>query len=294
MRAPDWTLYRSLLAVVEAGGLTAAARRLGLSQPTLSRQIAQLETALGVALFERRGRGLAPSAIAIRIAAEARRMEEAELEIASVVARETRAKGGVVRLTASEIVACYALPQILSKFVANHPDMQIEVDATNEVTNLLSREADIAIRMTRPLQTGLIARRLPDVPTGFYAAQQYLTAHPAPERVQDLAAHRLVGYDKSQLMLQGAKRAKLPVTRESFAFRCDHQIVCWRMVLAGYGVGVVARFVGDAEPGVVRLLPNFPSAPMQMWLVARADMRTTPRIRLVFDALTAGLKKLEL
>lgn len=289
MRAPDWTLFQSLLAVVDAGGLSAAARRLGVSQPTLSRQIAALEENLGVVLFERSGRGLAPSAMALQVAEEARRMRAAADAIGAAVARETRGMAGVVRVTASEIVACFALPEVLTSFVEEHPEVQIEVDATNEVSDLLARKADIAIRMTRPAQPGLIARRLADVPGGIYASRSYLARHAPPQRLEDLRTHRLVGYDASMLILRAAKRAKFALAREDFAFRCDHQIACWRMVQAGFGIGVVARFVGDADPGAVRILPKIPAPPMQMWLVARADLRTTPRLRAAYDWLASRL-----
>lgn len=292
MHEPDWALYQAFLTVIEAGGLTRAAKATGVSQPTLSRQIAGLEQALGVALFDRAGRGLAPTPAALRVADQARRMRAAAAAILSGPAQETRSLDGTVRITASEIVACYALPPVLAGLAQSHPQIHVELVAANEVSNLLEREADIAVRMTKPRQAGLLARRLPDVPTGFYVSKSFAVRHGVPQRIEDLRALRLIGYDKSTLILGGARKAGVPLSREDFAFRCDHQIACWQMARAGLGAGIVARFVGDADPEMIRVLPKFPMAPMQMWLVARNEVKTSPRLRVVFDALAEGLKRL--
>lgn len=292
MREPDWTLYQAFLTVIEAGGMTRAAQVSGVSQPTLSRQIAALEAALGVPLFVRAGRGLKPAPAAKRLAEEARKMRAASVAILNDAGRETRDLGGVVRITASEIVACYALPPVLTDLARTHPQIEIELDARNEVSNLLEREADIAIRMGKPKQAGLLARRLPDVPTGFYIAKALADRVGAVQSLTDLRRLRLIGYDKSNLIVTGARRMKVPLSATDFAFRCDHQIACWSMARAGLGVGLVARFVGDADPTMLRILPKLAMQPMQMWLVARREVKTVPRLRTVFDALARGLRRL--
>lgn len=292
MREPDWALYQAFLTVIEAGGLTRAAKAAGVSQPTLSRQIAALEQALGIALFDRAGRGLTPTAAAQRVADQARRMRTAAAAILTMPVQEAGEPGGTVRVTASEIVACYALPRIFTQLAETNPKIQIELVAANEVSNLLEREADIAVRMTKPVQAGLVARRMPDVPTGFYISKSFAARHDVPKRIEDLLDLRLIGYDKSTLILAGAKKARIPLTREDFAFRCDHQIACWQMARAGLGVGMLARFVGDADPEMIRVLPKFPMQPMPMWLAARQEVKTSVRLRAVFDALSAGLRRL--
>jgi DNA-binding transcriptional LysR family regulator len=292
MREPDWSLYQAFLSVFEAGSLTRAARVSGVSQPTLSRQIAALEQALGAPLFARAGRGFTPTPAALRAAEAARRMRGAAQDIASAAGQEAAEPAGTVRVTASEILACYALPAIFTRLAESHPQIQIELVATNDVSNLLEREADIAIRMGKPRQKGLIARRMPDVPTGLYAHRNLVAHLGAPQRLEDLARYRLIGYDKSNLIVSGARRAKIPLTRDSFAFRCDHQVACWQMARAGLGVGMLARFVGDADPTMVRLMPKLAMQPMPMWLCARRDVKTNPRLRIVFDALAEGLRRL--
>jgi DNA-binding transcriptional LysR family regulator len=289
MRGADWDLYRAFLTVFEAGSMSRAARASGASQPTLSRQIANLEAQLGVALFERAGQRLIPSPAAIQVAEEAQKMLAAADAIQTGAARETRAMSGSVRITASEIVACYALPPVLSGLAQTHPEIQIELVADNEVSNLLEREADIAVRMTKPEQTGLLARRMPDLAVGLYAAKSYVERVGTPKTLEEFAGLRLIGYDKSTLITAAARRAKIPLTRETFAFRCDHQIACWNMARAGLGVGIVACFVGDRDPSMARLMPKFPMQPMAMWVLARRELKTSPRIRAVFDALVSGL-----
>jgi DNA-binding transcriptional LysR family regulator len=292
MREPDWSHYQAFLNVIEAGGLTRAAKSSGLSQPTLSRQIAALESALGVPLFVRAGRGLKPTPAAARVADEARRMRSAASAILGVAGRETREQGGTVRISASEIVACFALPPLLARMAKTHPQIQIELEAKNDVANLLEREADIAIRMTKPKQSGLIGRRMPDVATGFYVSKSLLSRMGPVRSIGDLLRLRLIGYDKSDLIVAGARRAKIALKRDNFAFRCDHQVACWQMAREGLGVSMVARFVGDADPAMTRILPSFPMTPMQMWLVARKDIKSMPRLRIVFDALAEGLRRL--
>jgi DNA-binding transcriptional LysR family regulator len=289
MRGTDWDLYRAFLTVFEAGSMSRAARASGASQPTLSRQIASIEAHLGVALFERAGQKLIPSPAAVRVAVEAKKMLAAADAIQTDTAREARAMSGTVRVTASEIVACFALPPVLTALAQTHPEIQIELAAGNEVSNLLEREADIAVRMTKPAQSGLLARRLPDLAVGFYAAKSYVERVGTPKTLEELAALRLIGYDKSTLITAAARKAKVALTRDDFAFRCDHQIACWNMARAGLGVGIVACFVGDRDPGMVRLLPKFPMQPMAMWVLARRELKTSARIRAVFDALVEGL-----
>jgi DNA-binding transcriptional LysR family regulator len=283
---------RTFLAVWEEGGAGRAARVLGLSQPAVSRRLAALEAELGTPLFVRAGRGLKPAAAAQALGEHARRMRECARAAKDWVERDAREASGVVRVSASEIVACYALPQIVARLAADHPAIQIELEASNALANLLDREADIAVRMAKPAQGGLVARRLPDVPAGFYASKAYVARNGAPRTAQDLLDLRLIGYDRSDLILAGARKARIPVTRASFAFRSDHQIACWQMARAGLGVGIVANFVGGADPAMERLLPEIPLPPMPMWLAARKDMRSTARLRTVFEALAKGLSRL--
>ena len=287
---PDWALLRSFLEVASAGSLSRAAAVLGSSQPTLSRQIAQLEAHLGQSLFERTTRGLRLTEAGAALRAPAERMREQAQQLAMVAAGRAQTLAGTVRITASEIVSAHVLPELLRQLRDTHPEIQIELVASNTLENLLEREADIALRMLRPTQTALVARRLADQPLGFYAHRDYVQTHGKPSAT-NLLQHQWVGYDRSDQLLRGFHEAGFKLTREFFGFRCDNQIVAWHAVLAGLGIGVCLKRVAALVPELVRVLPTVPLAPLPMWITAHRELRGTPRLKLVFDTLAAALAR---
>ena len=286
----DWALLRCFLEVAHSGSLSRAAGVLGSSQPTLSRQIAQLEAQLGQSLFERTTRGLRLTEAGAALRAPAERMREQAQQFAMLAAGRTQTLAGTVRITASEIVSAYVLPDLLRGLRATHPEIQIELVASNTLENLLEREADIALRMLRPTQTALVARRLADQPIGFYAHRDYLQAHGKPSAA-NMLQHQWVGFDRSDQLLRGFHAAGFKVTREFFGFRCNNQIVGWQAVRAGLGIGVCLKRVAVLAPELVRVLPTVPLAPLPMWITAHRELRGTPRLKVVFDALAAALAR---
>ena len=178
----DWALVRSFLAVLDAGSVSAAAKRSGARQPTLSRHVAELEAQLGAPLFERTGRGVVPTAAALAIVDASRRMQEAALALGRGLANARSLTRGVVRVTTSQVAATWLLPPVLSRLQREHPQIEIELVASNELTNLLRREADIAVRMVRPVQQSLIARKLGEIEIVAAAHKGYL-AKAAPLRL---------------------------------------------------------------------------------------------------------------
>jgi DNA-binding transcriptional LysR family regulator len=287
---PDWALLRCFLEVAHSGSLSRAATVLGSSQPTLSRQIAQLEAQLGQALFERTTRGLRLTEAGAALRAPAERMREHAQQLAMLAAGRTQTLAGTVRLTASEIVSAYVLPGVLRRLRETHPEIQIELVASNTLENLLEREADIALRMLRPTQTALVARRLADQPLGFYAHRDYVLAHGKPSAT-NLMQHQWIGFDRSDQLLRGFQAAGFKVAREFFGFRCDNQIVAWQAVRAGLGIGVCFKRVAVLAPELVRVLPAVALAPLPMWLTAHRELRGTPRLKVVFDALADALAR---
>src|SRR5258706_6419381 len=199
---PDWALLRAFLSVANAGSLSRAAQELGSSQPTLSRQMTQLETQVGSVLFERTPRGLRLTEAGEALRGPAQRMHEHAREWSLAAAGRSQSLAGTVRLTASEMVSAHLLPAALLTLREAHPEIQIELVATNTVENLLEREADIALRMLRPTQTALVARKLAEMPLGFYAHRDYLQAHGRPT-LATMHKHQWVGYDRSDQMLRG-------------------------------------------------------------------------------------------
>ncbi len=285
----DWGLIRSFLAALEAGTLMGAARKLNTSQPTLGRHIAELESQLGMVLFERTGRGLIATASARQLAEAARTMESGALQLARSVSGAQTQVTGTVRLTASQPVACVLLPPVLAAMRETLPDIQVELEASNTVSNLLRREADIALRMVRPTQTSLIARKIGQVRVGAYASRDYLARRGVPTRPQDLLQHEMIGYDKGEDILRGFQANFFPVSQEAFALRSDDLIVQWQAVRAGLGVGFLADYMVRGDDQVQRILPALPLPGLAMWLTVHREIRTSQRIRAVYDFLANAL-----
>ena len=249
----DWSLIRSFLAALEHGSLLAAARALQTSQPTVGRHIAALEEQLGVLLFERTGRGLRPTETGRRLAEGALAMQSGADALARSLMGSRHELAGTVRLSASVAVATFLMPTVLAQMRHRLPDIQIELVASDAVSNLLRREADIALRMMRPGQGTVIARRIATVTFGAFAHDDYLRRRGMPRNVADLLQHDLVGDDRNQDILQGFRALGLAATPEHFALRSDDVGVCWQAVRAGLGIGFLAHHVARTDVRVLRL-----------------------------------------
>lgn len=287
----DWHLVPAFLAALEHGSLLGAARALGASQPTLGRHITELEHQLGVVLFERTGRGLRPTETAQTLAAAARAMEAGASALRRQVRGAESALAGSVRLTASQPVASGLLPPLLARLRAALPQVQLELVSSNEVTNLLRRDADIALRMVQPDQASLIARRVGKVTIGVVAHRDYLRRRGTPREPAELLAHDLVGDDRHDHIVRGFAAMGLPITRAHFVLRTDDLVAQWQGVRAGVGIGFVAEYWLASDPAVIRLLPSLKIPPLPMWLAVHREIRGNARIRAVYDLLAEGLRE---
>lgn len=289
-RQPDWTLIRSFLAVAQTGTLSAAARALGATQPTLGRHVAELETALGVILFERRRDGFRLTEKGLALAERAEPMRDAADAFARLAEGSAEQMAGTVRLTASEIMAAYVLPPMLARLAAEEPGIEIEIVASNQIGSLLARDADIAIRMVRPVQNDLVVRHVADLALTACAATAYLDRAGRPLVPQDLARHRLIGWDRADDIIKGFAQFGMSVDRHAFATRTDNQIVLWEAVKAGLGIGFAQASLVARQAGVEAVLPDLPIPVLPIWLTIHEDLRTSPRIRRVLDFLHQELK----
>lgn len=286
----DWRLVRSFLAVLDLGSLLAAARSLGVSQPTLGRHITELESQLASVLFERTGRGLLPTRTALQLAQGARQMQDGALQLSRTLAGTKSQASGTVRITASVPVAVQLLPPILLDLRLALPDIQIELVSSNQVSNLLRREADIAIRMVRPDQTSLVARKLGEAAVGAYAHRDYLARRGVPTLPAELLQHELVGSDTDPAIRQGFEAMGFPVPREAFTLRSDDLLVQWQAVRAGLGIGFLADYQARLDPAVQPVLAGqLQIPPLPMWLAVHREIRTSRHIRAVFDFLATAL-----
>lgn len=286
---PDWALWRSFVAVVADGSLSAAARRIGYSQPTLGRHIETLEQLLGVTLFDRTLQGLKPTETALRLYEPVAAAEKSLAEAALMAEGSLGTLEGTVRITASEIVAHYVLPPILRAIRDEFPGVALELVSSDSSDNLLLREADIAIRMFRPTQLELIAKKLGEIPIVGCAHQSYLGAHGTPQTPADIAHHTIIGLDRSELMLRAAKAMGLDVTRASFAIRTDSQTAMWEMVKTGLGIGFAQQGLVRETHGMREVLPMLRPPPLEVWLTTHRELFLNRRIRAIYDRLAEGL-----
>jgi DNA-binding transcriptional LysR family regulator len=293
----DWTLVRSFLAVLDAGSLMGAARRTGAQQPTLSRHSAELEAQLGAPLFERTGRGVSPTAAALAIVDAARQMQQGADALARTLAGQRNLATGTVRITTSMVAATYLLPPLIARLHAQEPGIQIELIASNQITNLLRRDADIAVRMVRPEQTSLVARKLGSVGIGAYAHESYLRRAGTPSEPRELTDHTLIGYAKEDVLVRGFAALGMPLAREAFSLRTDDQVAYGRLVAEGAGIGFVAHYNTRHWPGVHRILPMLGIPPLPCWLAVHREIRSNEVVRRVYDflgeALPAALEAVE-
>lgn len=281
----DWNLVRSFAAVAEHGSLSAAARTLGTSQPTLGRHIAELERALGVVLFRRGRNGYELTENGALLRSHAGPVQAGMESFSRVAFGATERMEGTIRVTASEIIAAFVLPEMLARFSRLEPGIEVEIVASNQVDNLLRRDADIAIRMVRPDQDDLIARKIGDIKLTACAAQSYLDIFGAPQSPQDLIRHRMIGEDRADNYVKGFAQFGIKIDRHAFQFRTDNQIVIWQAIKAGVGIGIAQAPLVVRESSIIAILPKMPLPVLPTWLAMHRDVKTAPRIRRTADFL---------
>jgi DNA-binding transcriptional LysR family regulator len=290
--SPDWSLVRSFLAVAETGSLSGGARQLGTSQPNIGRQIRALEAQLGAGLFRRQPRGLVLTPAGERLLPHARAMRAAAGALTLAAAGEDARLDGTVRITASVVMSVCHLPPIIADLRKAEPRIAIELVPSDESSNLLFREADIALRMYRPTQLDLVTRHVGDLPLTLCAARTYLDRRGTPRQAEDLRDHDLVGYDRSPLLEEGFRAGGLDVGREGFVVRCDDNLAYLALLRAGCGIGVAQVSLVAADPGMVALDLGLSLPRLPLWLTAHEQMRQTPRLAYVWDRLASALAPL--
>ena len=287
---PGWELYRSFLEVMRDGSLSGAARRLGLSQPTLGRHIDALEQALGGALFIRSQRGLHPMELAHRLLPHAEAMASAQAALLRAASGEDGALSGTVRVTASEVMGCEVLPTILAGLCHALPGIQLELVVSNRNQDLLRRDADIAVRMQRPTQDAVVASKLGAVEIGLFAHPDYLARYGTPASMEELRRHRLIGFDRDDIAFRSVGGAATTLTRADFGFRCDSDAAQLAALRAGLGIGGCQVLLAQRAPVLVRLVPGAIKLRLEVWLAMHERLAGTRRVRAVRDHLAAGLR----
>lgn len=280
----DWNLAKTFLAVAETGSLSAGARALGQTQPTVSRQIAALEKALNITLFERTGRSIALTQFGIDLLDHIRAMSESADRVALAATGQAQAIEGQVRITASEFVSTYVLPQVVREVCAAHPGLDIDIVADNGVRDLARREADIAIRHVAPEQPNLLMRRVKDEVLHFYASPSYIAAFGHPS-VETMSAHQIISYVDPDTMLGYLVPAGMDLTRKNFRFTTSSHPVALEMAREGLGMIVTHEKTARRLPDLVQIKIGLDAFQIPTWLVTHSELKTSGRIRFVFDRL---------
>ncbi|MET3663471.1 LysR family transcriptional regulator [Caulobacter sp. 1776] len=289
--AVDWERQRAFLAVLDTGSLSAAARELGAAQPTVRRRIEDLETQLGVALFTRSPSGLTPTPLARELAQHARAMAIAAASLARAASAEADAASGAVRITASEVVGMEVLPPILAELREAHPGLVFELALTNRSEDLLRREADIAVRMVRPTQEALVAKRVGNITLGMHAHKRLLDAWGRPATLDEARRLPLIGYETETIGVRAVKALGLNLRPDEFSFRTDNDVAQLAAIRAGLGLGVCQVGLAARDPMLERVLPEAIRFDLETFVVTHEDLKDVRRVRLVFDALVAGLTR---
>jgi DNA-binding transcriptional LysR family regulator len=285
----DWNRARAFLVTAEEGSLSAAARALGMAQPTLGRQVDALEEELGVVLFERVGRGLTLTAGGLELLEHVRNMGEAANRVSLAASGQSQTIEGSICITASEVISAFLLPPILAHLRRAHPGVEIKLVASNAVRDLRRREADIAIRSGRPTDPSLVATRLRDTPARLYATRSYLKQIGNPTTADDLVRADFIGFSDDDRFLNGMNAMGFNLTQKNFPIHTENHMVLWELVKNGLGIGVIIDEIGDAEPLVERVLPEMAPIPVPAWLVSHREVHTSRRVRMVFDLLVEHL-----
>ena len=286
-----WELYRSFLGVLNQGSLSGAARELGVAQPTIGRHVAALEKSLGLALFTRSQTGLLPTAAGQSLRTYAESLQSTVAALQRAAANQGSGVSGSVRITASDVMGVEVLPPIIARLRDKHPELTVELALTDRVQDLVRRESDIAVRMVRPRQELLVARRAGQIVLGLHAHQDYLSRRGTPKSIADLANHALIGFDETTAFIREAGKSFSAWRREAFSLRTDNNLAQLALIRSGAGIGVCQAAIAQRDNRIVRILPKQFALPLEVWITMHQDLRNSPRCRVTFDALVKGLQQ---
>lgn len=287
----DWNKARAFLVTAEEGSLSAAARALGMAQPTLGRQVDGLEQELGVVLFERVGRGLTLTPSGMELLVHVRDMGQAASNVSLTALGQSQALEGTICISASETYAAVVLPPIIAKLRLLEPGIQVEIVVANHASDLRRREADIALRNFRPTEPDLIAKKIGEAHAVLYASPDYISRIGAPKDPSDLRHADFVSMDHGGVFLKGLNSLGLGLTEANFPLMTESYLVMWELVRQGAAIGVLDAHIGDADTSVRRVLPDLEPLVFPIWLVAHRELTTNRRIRMVFDFLAEELRR---
>ncbi len=286
----DWNQARAFLVTAEEGSLSAAARALGQTQPTLSRQVAGLEEDLGVVLFKRVGKTLELTEAGLDILEHFRGMGDAARAVSFAASGRSQTVEGPVSIAATIMVAEHHLPSAIETLRATAPGIEVTILPSNELSDLRRREADIAIRHVRPEEPELIAKKVGETEATLFAARSYLDKIGRPATPEKLAKADYIGFEHAERLVPLLQSKGIAVTRDNFRVVTSNGAVIKAMMLRGLGISFVTRDLAALYPEMEEVWPEMEPMIVPTWLVTHNELHTSRRIRLVFDHLAAHLR----
>ncbi|MFN6263045.1 MAG: LysR family transcriptional regulator [Chromatiaceae bacterium] len=288
----DWNNALAFLVTAEEGSLSAAGRALGIAQPTVGRQVAALEKELDVILFDRVGKQLVLTEIGLELLEYLRQMSEAASRVSIAASGRSQEIDGEVCISATDSIAALCLPPIIKKLRACYPGIKIKVIASNELTNLGQKEADIAIRNTHPTHPDLVAKKVCDAAARLYGSIEYIDKLGRPITAAKLTNAEFAWFDRSNESIKPLQNLGLSITQDNFSVISENHLVQWENTKLGIALGIMIEAVGDKEPLVERVLPDSEVIIFPIWLVAHKQLKSSKRVRVVFDMLADSLAEL--
>lgn len=288
----SWELIQIFSSVAKLGSLSKAAKALNISQPTLSRQIALLEKKLQITLFERSTQGLKLTDLGAKLIESSEMMQQASEQFVRTASSSIMSLAGNVRVSANEVIGLYYLPEAIAEFNQSYPEIQVEIDISNQSTSLHKRDADIALRMFRPTQPELFAKRLPNIELNFVASNDYLSKHGSPKNLQEIEQHTLIGYDKDPQFIKLIKQLGLPVVEKDFYLKTDFLPLQIELARKGAGITITHKHLIQQWDELNELMTEIKLPHLEFWLVCHADVQHNRRIRVLMSFLTTYLEKL--
>ncbi|PHR91130.1 MAG: LysR family transcriptional regulator [Robiginitomaculum sp.] len=288
----DWNQARAFLATVEKGSLSAAARYLGKRQPTISRQVAGLEESLGIVLFERVGRSLVLTTPGIQLFDHFKSMGHAAKLVTLAAAGQSQALEGRVSITATNVLATEHLPPILKIIRKQAPGIVIDIHATDQIRDLMRREADIALRHNRPEGPELIGKLIAEIPLQLYASSEYLSLRGYPKSIADLSEHDFIGFERPEILISYLKNMGVLLESNNVNILTQSGTLVLSLIKEGLGIGIISKKIAEKNPNLEIVLPAIDTIKVPLWLVSHRELRTSQRIRFVFDILSAELPKI--
>ena len=285
----DWNQIRAFLATAEEGSFSAAARALSLAQPTLGRQIAALEGELGVLLFDRGGRFPTLTQAGLELLEHARSMLGAATSLSLAASGQSQAIEGQVCITANEIMTAFILPPIISRLRDKAPGIEIRLVASDEYRDLTQREADIAVRHKRPDQSDLIAKLVGQTRSHLYAATSYIDAFGRENLEKNLSEADFITDENPDRLMRVLNARGLSLSKANFKTVTNSRVANWEMVKQGMGITTMTDDFAGGTPGIEQVLSERISFELPIWIATHQELRTSRRIRLVFDELAESL-----